>query len=159
MEEPDAEWGRAIELYINPQLPRKPNAAPLADLLQSDKPIPQDVRSLLADIIRPVQRIRPNYRIKLIHTGAFDRFWERGLRSQSIALAVANEVESGKTVDEASAIVADQLLQWRPKIKMAAGTVKDLFEDFNNAHQKLGLNRIKRGIKKNRDVFGAAFRP
>ena len=112
MENDEAEWGHAIERYINPSLPRKPNATPLAELLKSDKPVPKNVRLALAEIIRPTEYIRPNYKIALKHTKSFDKFWRREARARSIAHAVAIEVESGETVEKASESVSKQLLQW-----------------------------------------------
>jgi hypothetical protein len=137
----DDEWRRAAIAFIGAPRCGKPDPKPLAALLLSEKPIPPAIRAMLASLIDPgVLPVRTNYRVALKRTGAFDRWKEKMLFRQRIALEVAEKVRAGETVEEACLSIGDRFyLKRKKRRKLELETKKKYYDAANKGAKFWGL--------------------
>jgi hypothetical protein len=95
------EWDDALSAFLDQPSDKEPDPKPLANLLRGDQPIPEIARSMLAEAIDPTAASRGNWRLPApVWDGTFDKFYNRGVRNSSIAMAVESEVREGAPTGE-----------------------------------------------------------
>jgi hypothetical protein len=82
-------WEVAFAEWIDPADGRNPDPAPLAALLRTNEPIPQNIRMALAEAINPVLPIRANWAVRTVWTGGKNNFVDKAIRDNDVGIKVA----------------------------------------------------------------------
>ena len=140
----DDKWGYAIDQYLDQPCDKDPDPVPLARLLLTDEPIPQDVRDFLAEQINPTLPFHGNWHVQVVWTGALDNFHRKGLRNLNIALEMEETKRSGSPIGKTADSVGE-------RFKISGRQVYKIWAAWRDAWEKFGLTLVRKPKRPNQN--------